>query len=274
MIGAVHAYTIVDAGYRSWLPGWLYWHRVRYDRLFVMLLDGDEECRRLIREYGAEEMVSLAVYGHGLGAIEAFITDRYRLIYDHAASFGTRVWYSVIDVDEIVDPMLDVRALARWCQRRGRVVAFAHMIDRVHQSGLPRPMVPPVYQFSAFPIRVCFGRDMTGWNYSKPFLRRSDFWGLHRIDNVRHANGNGCHVSFELCHFDFTDKTQSRCQVKLDAAKRKWVGWWKQYETLANACETGIDVEKLALPPYDYAGALTSLGGDDAAAIFLPEGPD
>lgn len=268
MIGPVFAYTIVDAGYESWLPGWLHWHRSRYDRLFVMLLDGDEKCRRLIYQYGADEMVALAVPGHGLGAINAFITDRYRLIYDHAASFGTRVWYSVIDVDEVVDPRLDVRALARWCQRRDRVVAFAHMIDRVHQSGLPHPMVPPEHQFDTFPVRVCFGRDLTGWNYSKPFLRRSDFWGLHRIDNVRHANGNGCHVPFELCHFDFTAETVERCHVKLAAAKKKWVGWWKQYETLANACQSGIDAQKLELPPYNYAATIAAMGGLDAEAVF------
>ncbi len=268
MIGPVHAYTIVDAGYRSWLPGWLHWHRDRYDRLFVMLLDGDPECRRLIRFYGAELMVNVGVYGHGVLNPSQFITDRYIFIYQHAMNFGTRSWYSVIDVDEIVDPWLNVRALARWCQRRDRVVAFAHMIDRVASDGHPAPIGNPSALFSDFPERICFGARLTGWNYHKPFLRRSDFWGLHRIDNVRSANKNGCHVPFELCHFDFTDETEARCANKLHAAKQRWVGWWRQYQILAEACQAGLNVEELRMAPYDYDGTINALGDDEGKAVF------
>lgn len=276
MIGHVVAYTIVDATYLQWLEGWLYWHRERYDRLFVLLLDNDEECRRLIRRYGAEEMPIIGTHGIGVqNTSNTFITDRYYHIYNHAANLGNRVWYSVIDVDEVVDPVLDVRALAHWCQRRGLVVAFAHMIDRVAADGFPRPIGLHTHIFQDFPERVCFGRDITGWDFSKPFLRRSDFWGLHRIENVKHANGLGCSHAFELCHFDFTTENHARSVHKARIVRAHYQKWFQQYDRLIAVCETGIDLEKLRLPPRDYEATVASLGGDEGRAVIgarLPDG--
>jgi hypothetical protein len=253
----VIAYTLCDDLYFDHLRTWYAWHVDRYDELIVMVRRDAHGCEKVL-DFCRENRISV-IFADAAGK---YCFNDYPTIYAHAAARGPNTWYSNIDVDEVVDRRLCVRGLARWCIAHNLVTAFAHMIDRVADDGKVAPLPDdPAKLFEAFPRRICFGATHTGWNYSKPFLRRSDFFGLHRIDNARWANSRGCSHSFELSHFDFTTGTRDRAAFKFATYEHQDIGKWRfQYDKLAQMCESGIDPDHGLLPEPDIEASRPLFG--------------
>lgn len=244
----VIAYTLCDDLYLDCLRTWWAWHVLRYDELIVVLRR-DTHPTTEVMKFCREKNISM-IFPDETGK---YCFNDYPFLYAHASARGLDTWYSNIDVDEVVDRRLCPRALAKWCVKHDLVTAFAHMIDRVPDDGKVAPLPDdPRDLFKVFPRRICFGATHTGWNYSKPFLRRSDMWGLHRIDNMKWANARGCSWSFELSHFDFTTGTRDRAAFKFATYEHKDIGKWRfQYEKLAQMCVDGIDPDQGLLPEPD-----------------------
>lgn len=253
------AYTLCDDLYFDCLKIWHAWHVHRYDELIVLVRRDAHPIDKVLAFCRERNVTVLMAEQPG-----KYCFNDYPTIYQHAAERGLNTWYSNIDVDEVVDRRLSPRGLARWLIKNDLVVAFAHMIDRVPDDGKVAPLPDdPADLFKVFPRRICFGATHTGWNYSKPFLRRSDFHGLHRIDNVRWANGRGCSWSFELSHFDFTTGTRDRSAFKFATYEHQDIGKWRfQYQKLAQMCETGIDPNHGLLPEPDFEGSRGMFGDD------------
>lgn len=256
-------YTLCDALYKPWLPHWIYYHKSRFDVLYVLLRDDNAECVEICRDNGVNILIPEA-------SRSSWCVDHYGQIWDHAHSqtkwYGFNAWYSVIDIDEIFDIRYHPKDIIADCMSAGNIYIWAQMLNRFNlnygESDLP---IESKDLFKRFPFEYPFHGLVRKANDWKPVLRRCDMRGLHSIE---HGPGRKWHDprQFTLHHFDINAQGFKTCSNKLSILMERGCKLSSEYINLINVLKGNVD-----LTESDLESILENTEIKYKDSIFLPK---
>lgn len=251
-------YTITDKNYFPWLKNWIFYHKDRFDKLYILLLDDHRESIEICRQNHVNILVPEIDK-------DSWCVNHYHQIWNHAQThmihYGFDCWYAMIDVDEIFDIRYNPRDLAEQCVRQGNIYIWAQMINRFNllygNANLPEK---PQDIFNYFPLEYPIHGELRHANDWKPVFRRCDMRGLHWLE---HKPGQKWHDprQFVLHHFDINSSGLETCNRKLDLLTKSNCPLKIEYVKLRNVLINGLefdqsritDIHKNTVEKYRYS---------------------